>query len=99
MTRAKKTSVEFFDSTLNTNMSKNAPSDPIFGMVVQDNFSSDMDREEFMQTITSNGIAFLRCANTPLPKPTKDDLNLIDKLAKILSGLWSSDNRSFYNDA
>lgn len=99
MTRAHKTSVEFCDATTSTAISADASSNPILGVVVQDSFSSDKDREEFMQTITSHGITFLRCANTPLPKPTTDDLTLIDKLATVLNGLWSSDNGECRHDA
>lgn len=93
MTRAQKTAVEFFDNTANCGLSTRVLSDPVLGVVIQDNFSSDENREEFMQTIISHGITFLRCANTPLPKPTTDDLTLLERLAKVLSGLWALDDK------
>lgn len=93
MKHAKKTSALLIDNTLDVETSMVAVSNPVLGVVIQDNFSSDENREEFMQTITSHGITFLRCANTPLPEPTPDDLSLIERLAKVLSGLWATTNK------
>lgn len=100
MKRAKKTSVEFFDPSLQSEASAVAFSDPVLGVVIQDNFTSSEERDEFMQAITTNGVTFLRCAALPLPKPTTDDLNLLERLARVLSGLWAaSDKRGCCNDA
>lgn len=90
---SKKTSALPVDDTMNTEMSTVSYPDPTVGVVIQDNFSSDEERTEFMQTITSHGITFLRCANTPLPDPSEEDLNLLGRLAKVLIGLWSNDNK------
>jgi hypothetical protein len=79
-----------FGKTTNARTAPIKLSPPVLGIVLQDNFSSDEDREEFMQTITSHGITFLRCANAPLPTPTDDDLSLLEKLARVLSGLWAA---------
>jgi hypothetical protein len=65
------------------------PNGPFFSVVVQDEFSSDCDREEFRQAITSYGITFLRCSNSPLPPPSKDDLKTLQKLARVLSKIWA----------
>jgi hypothetical protein len=93
MKHTKKTSALLIDDMLDAETSTVEPSDPTFGVVIQDNFSADEDRREFMQTITSHGITFLRCANTPLPEPTPDDLSLIERLANVLSGLWAATNK------
>lgn len=93
MKRTRETSALPVDDTMDTEMSAVSFPDPAFGVVIQDNFSSDKDRTEFMQTITSHGITFLRCANTPLPDPSEEDLNLLGRLAKVLIGLWSNDNK------
>ncbi len=100
MKHAKKTSVEFFDPTPQVEGSTITFSDPIFGVVIQDNFTSSEERDEFMQAITTNGVTFLRCAATPLAKPTTDDLNLLEKLSRVLNGIWAaSDERRCCNDA
>lgn len=100
MKRAKKISVEFFDPTQQAEHSSTAFPDPLLGVVIQDNFTSSEDRDEFMQAITTNGVTFLRCAALPLPKPTTDDLNLLERLARVISGIWAaSDKRGCCNDA
>jgi hypothetical protein len=73
--------------------------DSAFGIVLQGKFATDGDREEFLQTITSHGITFLRCANFPLPKPSRDDLSIIEKLARVLCGIWGRKNAEVSNDA
>lgn len=93
MKRTRNTSALPIDDTMDTKMSAVSYPDPTVGVVIQDNFSSDEDRTEFMQTITRHGITFLRCANTPLPDPSEEDLNLLERLAKVLIGLWSNDNK------
>ena len=59
--------------------------DSYFSIILQGNFSSHVDREEFSQAFTSHGMQFLRLANTPLPTPDTDDLSLIGSLARALS--------------
>lgn len=99
MERGKSISVQDFGKATTALPSSTAFENQILGAVLQDNFSSDEDREEFMQTITSHGITFLRCANSPLPPPTEDDLSVLEKLARVLSGLWATtDNRRGCND-
>ncbi len=93
MKRTMKTSALLMNDTQNVETLSSAYPDPTVGVVIQDNFSSDEARTEFMQTITSHGITFLRCANTPLPDPSEEDLNLLGRLAKVLIGLWSNDNK------
>jgi hypothetical protein len=66
-----------------------APNGPFFSVVVQDDFSSNSDREEFRQAITSYGITFLRCSDAPLPPPSENDLKILKKLARVLSKVWS----------
>ncbi len=93
MERGKSISVQDFGKVSTVLPPSTAFENPVLGVVLQDNFSSDEDREEFMQTITSHGITFLRCANSPLQPPTEDDLSLLEKLAKVLSGVWSDPNK------
>ena len=66
-----------------------APVDSHFSLVLQGTFGSDTAREEFVQAFSSHGIAFLRCAKTPFPPPSSDDLSMIEKLARVLSGVWA----------
>ena len=89
MERGKSISVQDFGKVSTALPPSTAFENPVLGIVLQDNFSSDEDREEFMQTITSHGIVFLRCANAPLPTPTEDDLSMLEKLARVLSGVWA----------
>lgn len=65
------------------------PTDSCFGVVLQGSFAMDADREEFVQTIVSHGITFLRRADSPLPQPSTDDLSMLEKIARILSGIWT----------
>ena len=61
-------------------MATNAGPSTASNVVVQDEFSSDSDREEFRQAVTGYGITFLRCSDAPLPQPSEDDLKIIKKL-------------------
>jgi hypothetical protein len=63
--------------------------DPCFSVILEGKFSSGADREEFIQTVTSHGITFLRCASSPLPQPSGNDLSMLAQLARALSAVWS----------
>ncbi|MDD3183047.1 MAG: hypothetical protein PHD48_09630 [Alphaproteobacteria bacterium] len=56
--------------------------------ILQDNFSTSADREEFTQAIKRHGVTFLYLANSPIPEPSPHELSVIDRLARLLSRFW-----------
>lgn len=54
-------------------------------VILQGKFNSEAAREEFIQAFTSNGVEFLRIANTPLPQPSPKDLNWIEEIASSIA--------------
>lgn len=56
--------------------------------IIQDNFSSDAEREAFTQAVKMHGVTFLYLSNSPLPEPSPHDLNTIERLARVLSRFW-----------
>lgn len=57
--------------------------------ILQDNFASNADREEFAQAVKMHGVTFLCLANSPLPKPSSYDMSVMNKLGRSLSSFWS----------
>lgn len=56
--------------------------------ILQGNFASDADREEFSQAIKMHGITFLYLSNSPLPHPSARDLSVMGRLARSLAHFW-----------
>lgn len=56
--------------------------------ILQGVFPSVADRDAFLQAVTAHGVTFLRCANTPLSRPSAEELNSIERLARAVSCLW-----------
>lgn len=56
--------------------------------ILQGNFASKANREKFSRAIKMHGVTFLYVANSPLPQPSSRDLNMIDRLARLLSRFW-----------
>ncbi|MGE0108451.1 MAG: hypothetical protein AB7S81_01620 [Bdellovibrionales bacterium] len=56
--------------------------------ILQDNFASDAERDEFTQAVKMHGVTFLYLANSPLPKPSSRDMNMIERFARLLSRFW-----------
>ncbi|MDD3287475.1 MAG: hypothetical protein PHX43_00515 [Alphaproteobacteria bacterium] len=56
--------------------------------IIQDNFSSEADREEFTQAIKMHGVTFLYLSNSPIPEPSSHELSVIDRMARSLSCFW-----------
>jgi hypothetical protein len=56
--------------------------------ILQNNFTSDTERNEFTQAVKMHGVTFLYLANSPLPEPSSRDLNTIERLARVLSRFW-----------
>ena len=67
---------------------KPASTEVIAAEILQGNFTSGADREEFTQAIKVYGVTFLYLANSPLPEPSSRDLNTIERLARVLSRFW-----------
>lgn len=63
-------------------------SDVLAAEILQDNFVSDVDREEFAQAIKLHGITFLQLSNAPLPPLSVQDLSAIGRLARSLARFW-----------
>jgi hypothetical protein len=56
--------------------------------ILQGNFTSSADRDEFSQAIMMHGITFLYLANSRIPRPSSYDLNVMNKLGRLLSRFW-----------
>ncbi len=56
--------------------------------IIQDNFATDVGRDEFTQAVKMHGVTFLYLANSPLPEPSSRDLNTIERFARLLSRFW-----------
>ncbi|MDX9689037.1 MAG: hypothetical protein RBT70_01030 [Alphaproteobacteria bacterium] len=56
--------------------------------IIQDNFSSDAERDAFTQAVKMHGVTFLYLSNSSLPEPSSRDLNTIGRLARVLSRFW-----------
>jgi hypothetical protein len=56
--------------------------------ILQGNFTSDTDRDEFSQAIKMHGVTFLYLANSPLSKPSPLELGMINRVARLLSRFW-----------
>ena len=61
---------------------------PFTTEILQGVFTSEADRDAFLQAVTMHGVTFLRCADTPLSKPTIKELTAIERLARAASRLW-----------
>ena len=62
--------------------------EPFATEVLQGVFSSEADRDAFLQAVTMHGVTFLRCADAPMQRPTSDQLSTLEKLARSVSRLW-----------
>ncbi|MDD4600965.1 MAG: hypothetical protein PHQ46_07900 [Negativicutes bacterium] len=60
------------------NSSEAVQAEPYLSVIIQDSFSSNAAREEFIQSITCYGMALLRCSKTPR-----------EKLSRALSKFWA----------
>ena len=56
--------------------------------ILQNNFTSEADRDEFSRAVKMHGVTFLQIANSPLPRPTARDLNTMGRLARSLARFW-----------
>lgn len=65
-----------------------SPTDVAALAILQDNFSTDAEREEFSRAIKMHGITFLYLSNSPLPHPSARDLSVMGRLARSLSNFW-----------
>ncbi|MDD3028865.1 MAG: hypothetical protein PHS57_01090 [Alphaproteobacteria bacterium] len=66
----------------------NAQAEVFTAEILQGNFASDADREEFAQAIKMHGVTFLYLANASQPQPSPHDLNVMGKLGRALSRFW-----------
>jgi hypothetical protein len=64
------------------------PADVVALEILQDNFASNDDREEFSRAIKLHGITFLQLSHSPLPPPSERDMNVMGKLAQALACFW-----------
>jgi hypothetical protein len=67
---------------------KSALRDVIAAEILQGDFASDADRDEFSQAIKMHGVTFLYLANSPLAQPSSHELSMIDRVARLLSRFW-----------
>ncbi len=68
--------------------SVSASPEPFTTEILQGVFSSEADRDAFLQAVTMHGVTFLRCAAAPLSSPTTKELTTIERLARAVSRLW-----------
>lgn len=73
------------DETQNT---KASLSEVVALEILQDNFASNADCEEFSQAIKVHGITFLYLSHSPLSPPSERDLSVMGRLARSLARFW-----------